>query len=243
MSCGTKTLKVSSFILDFLCCVSYYHLIRIDRGNRLITHWLSISQVLAALTIAACSYALIAFSHSLAIRVPCILGIVLGSLLFCSTIFGCIAALRESIRMTWIFAAIVLALICGQITVIFAQPINFKLLANETIYNAWQGQIFHQGSMPYYEIKYHCCGQTGPSNYPDSGLKIPQSCYFNQNATVSTDLYTVGCNQKLGEAFIKGTRWERISDWSVVGVEILTVIVAGLLAITLQNAERRRMYR
>jgi len=38
----------------------------------------------------------------MAIRVPCILGIVLGALLFFSTIFGCIAALRENIRMTWI---------------------------------------------------------------------------------------------------------------------------------------------
>ncbi|XP_016940361.3 protein late bloomer [Drosophila suzukii] len=219
MSCGTKTLKVSSFVLDFLCCV------------------------LAALTISACSYALITFSHSMAIRVPCILGIVLGALLFFSTIFGCIAALRENIRMTWIYAAVMLALIFGQITVIFAQPINFELLANETIYDAWQGQLYHRGSMSYYEIKYHCCGQTGPSDYPDSGLRVPQSCYFNQNATVATDLYTIGCDQQLAKAFIKGTRWERISDWSVVGVEVLTVIIAGLLAITLQNAQRRRLYR
>jgi len=46
-----------------------------------------------------------------------------------------------------------LALIFGQITVIFAQPINFELLANETIYDAWQGQLYHRGSMSYYEIK------------------------------------------------------------------------------------------
>ncbi|EDW46707.1 protein late bloomer [Drosophila sechellia] len=219
MSCGTKALKVSSFVLDFLCCV------------------------LAALTIAACSYALIAFSHSVAIRVPSILGIVLGGLLFFSTIFGCIAALRESIRMTWIYAAILLALVFSQITVIFAQPINFELLANETIYDAWQGQLYHSDSMSYFEIKYHCCGQTGPANYPDSGLVIPQSCYFNQNATVTADLYTVGCDHQLAAAFVKGTRWEKITDWSVVGVEIFTVIIAGLLAITLQNAERRRLYR
>ncbi|EDW31461.1 GL10954 [Drosophila persimilis] len=213
MSCGTKTLKISSFVLDFLCCV------------------------LAALTIVACSYALIAFSHSMAIRVPCIVGIVLGALLFGSTIFGCIAALRESIRLTWIYAAILMALVFGQITVIFAQPINFELLANETIYSALAGPAVSPRQ------HYHCCGMTGPSNYPDSGLRIPQSCYFNQNSTVTTDLYTVGCDRQLGAAFIKGTRWERISDWSVVGVEMLTVIFAGLLAITLQNAERRRPYR
>lgn len=64
---------------------------------------LSVSlQVFGALTIAACSYALIVLSHSVAIRIPCILGIVLGALLFGSTIFGCIAALRESIRLSWI---------------------------------------------------------------------------------------------------------------------------------------------
>ncbi|XP_068147121.1 protein late bloomer [Drosophila tropicalis] len=219
MSCGTKTLKISSFILDFLCCV------------------------FGALSIAACSFALISFSHSLAIRIPCILGIVLGVLLFGGTIFGCIAALRESIRLTWVYCAILLALICGQVTVIFAQPINFQLLANETINNAWQNQLYQKGSMSYYEIKYHCCGMTGPINYPDSGLTIPSSCYYNQNSTIVTDLYTVGCNQQLGAAFVKGTRYERISDWSIVGLELLTVIVAGLLAITLQNAERRRLYR
>ncbi|KAL7736648.1 hypothetical protein ACLKA6_015283 [Drosophila palustris] len=219
MSCGTKTLKISSFILDFLCCV------------------------FGALSIAACSYALIVFSKSAAIRIPCILGIVLGVLIFGSTIFGCIAALRESIRLSWIYAAILLALIMAQITVIFAQPINFELLANETISNAWQNQLFKNGSMTYYEIKYHCCGKTGPLNYPDSGMRIPASCYLNQNSTIAPDLFTEGCNKRLAAAFVKGTSYERISDWTVVGIELLTVIISGLFAITLQNAERRRLYR
>ncbi|EDW08607.1 protein late bloomer [Drosophila mojavensis] len=219
MSCGTKTLKISSFVLDFLCCV------------------------FSALSIAACSYALAVFPHSEAIRIPCILGIVLGILLFGSTIFGCIAALREDIRLNWIYVAILLALICAQITVIFAQPINFQLLANETIYNAWQQQLYSNDSMSYYEIKYHCCGKSGPLDYANSRLRVPASCYLNQNSSIATDLYTVGCNQRLATAYVIGTRYERISDWSVVGLEILTVIVGGLFAITLQNAERRRPYR
>ncbi|XP_030560591.1 protein late bloomer [Drosophila novamexicana] len=219
MSCGTQTLKISSFVLDFLCCI------------------------FASLSIAACSYALIVFTHSQAIRIPCILGIVLGILLFGSTVFGCVAALRESIRLSWIYAAILLALICAQITVIFAQPINFELLANETISNAWQEQLYYNGSMSYYEIKYHCCGKSGPLDYAASGLRIPASCYLNQNSTIAPDLYTVGCNKRLAGAYVMGTRYERISDWTVVGLEILTVMVAGLLAITLQNAERRRLYR
>lgn len=72
----------------------------------------------------------------------------------------------------------------------------------------------------------------------------------------------MGCNKRLAGAYVMGTRYERISDWTVVGLEvhihiyifqvdllipknlqILTVMVAGLLAITLQNAERRRLYR
>ncbi|XP_034476380.1 protein late bloomer [Drosophila innubila] len=219
MSCGTKTLKISSFILDFLCCV------------------------FGALSIAACSYTLIVFKESTAIRIPCILGIVLGVLIFGSTIFGCIAALRESIRLSWIYAAILLALIMAQITVIFAQPINFDLLANETISNAWQNQLSKNTSMSYYEIKYHCCGKTGPLNYADSGMRIPASCYLNQNSTITPDLFTVGCNTQLAAAFVKGTSYERISDWTVVGIELLTVMITGLFAITLQNAERRRLYR
>ncbi|EDV90292.1 GH23653 [Drosophila grimshawi] len=219
MSCGTQTLKISSFILDFLCCV------------------------FGALSIAACSYALIVFPHSSAIRIPCILGIVLGILLFGSTIVGCVAALRESIRLSWIYAAILLALVFAQITVIFAQPINFELLANETIYNAWQQQLYNNGTMSYYEIKYQCCGKSGPLDYAASGLRIPPSCYLNQNTSISIDLFTIGCDKRLAAAFVTGTRYERISDWSVVGLETLTVMVTGLFAITLQNAERRRPYR
>ncbi|XP_030387647.1 23 kDa integral membrane protein-like [Scaptodrosophila lebanonensis] len=219
MSCGTKTLKVSSFLLDFLCCV------------------------FGAFTISACSYALATYSGSEAIRIPCILGIVLGVLLFGITILGCIAALQENIRLTWIYAAVLFALICAQITVMFVQPINFPLLASETIDRAWHNQLYLNGSMSYYEIKYHCCGKTGPDNYPDSGLKIPASCYFNQNSTIQADLFQFGCKAPLAVAFSKGTRMERISDWTVVGVEILAVIVAGLLAITLRHAARRRPYR
>ncbi|KAH8415947.1 hypothetical protein KR222_004742 [Zaprionus bogoriensis] len=219
MSCGTKTLKVSSFILDFLCCV------------------------FAALTIAACSYALAVFKHSLAIQLPCILGIVIASLLLLATIFGCLAVLRENIRLSWIYAAILLALIFAQITVIFAQPINFPLLANETISNAWQQQLYQNRSMSYYEIKYHCCGKSSPMDYAASGLRLPSSCYLNQNSSVPSDLYIDGCNKCLAAAYAKGTSYERISDWSVVGLELLTVMVTGLFAITLQNAERRRFYR
>lgn len=51
------------------------------------------------------------------------------------------------------YAGILLALTFAQITVIFAQPINFGLLANETINIAWQEQLFQNGSMSYYEIK------------------------------------------------------------------------------------------
>ncbi|XP_017838875.1 protein late bloomer [Drosophila busckii] len=219
MSCGTQTLKISSFVLDFLCCV------------------------LGALMIASCSYALITFPNSAAIRIPCILGLALGVLIFGSTIFGCIAVLRENIRLCWLYAAILLALTCAQMAVIFAQPINFDLLANETISVAWQEQLYHKNSMSYYEIKFQCCGKSGPTDYFNSGLKLPASCYLNQMSNISQDLFTNGCNSRLAAVYTKGTKYERISDWSVVGAEILTVIVAGMFAITLQNAERRRFYR
>ncbi|XP_062132652.1 protein late bloomer [Drosophila sulfurigaster albostrigata] len=219
MPSSIKVLKISSFVLDFLCCV------------------------FAALSIAACSYALIVFPHSVAIRLPCIFGIVLGVLIFGSTIFGCIAALRENIRLSWIYTAILMALVFAQITVVFAEPIDFPLLANETVGNAWNNQLYNNGSMSYFEIKYHCCGMSGPMNYMESGITIPQSCYLNQNSSIVPDLFTVGCNKKLAIAYVKGTSYERACDWSVIGIELLTMILTGLFAINLQNAERRRLYR
>lgn len=117
-------------------------------------------------------------------------------------------------------------------------------------------------------LQYHCCGRTGPLDYPSSGLRLPASCYLNQNSSIASDLFHDGCNTCLSAAFVKGTSYERISDWSVVGLEVnafldiiilrgyykvenfniallqlLTVIVSGLFAITLQNAQRRRLYR
>ncbi|XP_036332300.1 uncharacterized protein LOC118743644 [Rhagoletis pomonella] len=82
----------------------------------------------------------------------------------------------------------------------------------------------------------------GPNDYIDSGLSIPPSCYLNRKSSIANDLYTSGCVAKLTQAFEMGSRIEVISDWTLVGVEGATIIVACVLGISFKNMERRRYY-
>ncbi|XP_067632160.1 protein late bloomer isoform X2 [Eurosta solidaginis] len=217
MSCATSTLKLLAFLMDIICCIA------------------------GAFMISASAYSLIQFNASDSIKVPCVMGIVLGGLLFTTTIVGCCGTIRESPRTIFFYAIFLLLLLGAQIAVIFLLPINFHNLAAETIQNAWNRQMSDE-SMNNYQIRYDCCGKNGPNDYMDSGLSIPPSCYLNRKPSIPNDLYTSGCIDKLAQAFGNGSRIEVISDWTLVGVEGSTIIVACILGINFKNMERRRRF-
>ncbi|CAD7013407.1 protein late bloomer [Ceratitis capitata] len=217
MTCATSTLKFLAFLMNVLSCIA------------------------GAFMLSASAYSLVQFNASDSIKVPCIVGVVLGGLLFATTIVGCCGTIRESPRTILIYAIFLFLLLLAQIAVIFLLPINFHNLAVETIQNAWNRQM-SDDSMDNYQIRYDCCGKTGPNDYIDSGLTIPPSCYLNRKPSIPNDLYTAGCIDKLALAFTNGSRIEVISDWTLVGVEGLTIVVACILGINFKNMERRRYY-
>ncbi|XP_011178828.1 protein late bloomer [Zeugodacus cucurbitae] len=217
MTCATSTVKFLAFLMNVLCCIA------------------------GAFMLSASAYSLVQFDASESIKIPCIMGVVLGGLLFVTTIVGCCGAIRESPRTILVYAIILFLLLLAQIAVIFVLPINFSKLAAETIQNAWNRQM-SDDAMDNYQIRYECCGKNGPNDYIDSGLSIPTSCYLNRKPAIANDLYTVGCIERLTQAFSNGSRIEVISDWTLVGVEGVTIIVACILGINFKNLERRRYY-
>lgn len=217
MTCATSTMKFLAFLMNVLCCIA------------------------GAFMLSASAYSLVQFNASDSIKIPCIMGVVLGGLLFATTIVGCCGTIRESARTILVYAIFLLLLLLAQIAVIFVLPINFSKLAEETIQNAWNRQM-SDDAMDDYQIRYDCCGKNGPNDYIDSGLSIPTSCYLNRKVSIPNDLYTTGCVEKLTQAFSNGSRIEVISDWTLVGVEGVTIIVACILGINFKNIERRRYY-
>ncbi|XP_037954414.1 protein late bloomer-like [Teleopsis dalmanni] len=219
MVCSTYTLKFISFILNILCCM------------------------FGAMMLSANAYAIVAWNDSNAIKVPCIIGITVGSLLFLTTIFGCWGAVRQSDRMTWCYTIIMFLLMAAQICAIFLQPVDFNKLANETITYVWNQQLINNSTMTQYEIKYNCCGKNGPNDYIQSGLPLPPACYIGGNSTAPTLLYSTGCIQVVSEAYANSSEIETISDWILVGLVGITIIFSGMLAISFKNNKRRQLYR
>ncbi|XP_053963512.1 protein late bloomer isoform X1 [Anastrepha ludens] len=217
MTCATSTIKFLAFLMNIFCCIG------------------------GALMLSASAYTLVQFNATDSIKLPCIMGVVLGGLLFGTTIVGCCGTIRESPRTILIYVIFLLLLLGAQIAVIFVLPIDFNKLAKETIQNAWNRQL-SESSMDHYQIRYDCCGKNGPNDYIDSGLSIPTSCYLNRKPSIPNDLYTSGCVEMLTKAFVSAARIEVISDWTLVGVEGVTIIVACILGITFKNMERRRYY-
>ncbi|KAM7345940.1 tetraspanin 42Eq [Cochliomyia hominivorax] len=218
MSCGLSTLKFTLFILNILCCI------------------------FSVLTLSACIYAIIEFDASEAIKIPCILGIILSSILFLNSILGCCGIMRQSIRISWTYAILMLLLLMGQIAVILLEPVNFGNIANEIINHVWNSDMANDYKMTMYEIKYECCGKFGPSDYTTANMSIPLSCYLNNNNTIESNLLTVGCVTKLTDMYSINQRIEEISDWTLVGLEGASAFVAAIMAISLKNIQRRKLY-
>uniref|UniRef100_A0A1L8EGA1 Putative tetraspanin 42eq n=1 Tax=Haematobia irritans TaxID=7368 RepID=A0A1L8EGA1_HAEIR len=219
MGCGESSLKFSLFILNIL------------------------SFIFGALTLSACIYALIEFEFCEAVRIPCILGCVLSSVLFLNSILGCCGAYHKAVHLTWIYSVIMLLLMGAQIAVIFLQPIDFNKVATELIDKVWNStDIGNDYMMTSYEIKYECCGRYGPNDYKIANETIPTSCYSHHNNTIAENLFVDGCIPKMTEMYSTNQRVEEISDWILVGIEGLCALIGGLMAITIKNVQRRKYY-
>lgn len=174
---------------------------------------------------------------------PSITLIVLGSIIFIISFFGCCGAIRESHCMTITFASFLLFILLVQVAVaVYA----FVVVKNPENITEEYRKIFHNQTVEankefvnVVQSGFECCGIDNPTDYAGN---IPWSCCRDkkEGETCSyNDSFKDGCSKKITQLLQAiGTTLGGIAI-GIAGVELLGIIFALCLANSIRNTERR----
>ncbi|XP_003698251.1 CD63 antigen isoform X1 [Apis florea] len=178
---------------------------------------------------------------------PAITLIVLGSIIFVISFFGCCGAIRESHCMTITFASFLLFILLVQIAVavyafiVVQNDDNFRNIS-EKYQEIFNGYFYNKDNKEFIDLvqkNLNCCGVHSSNDYKDHS--IPASCcnvIKNQTCSIS-DTFTRGCVEALKDTLtLAGTVFGSVAI-AVAGVELIGIIFALCLANSIKNAERR----
>ncbi|ALC41253.1 Tsp42Er [Drosophila busckii] len=175
--------------------------------------------------------------------------IVIGSIVFLISFFGCCGAIKENVCLTWTYATLMLVLLILTCVLSFAylNRIDEKAVSKNTLDKAWDKQKNGTDAMSIWQSSLHCCGVNGSSDYTSANLAIPASCYAgngtaNATATPPAKIYTEGCLSSLINAYAKSLKYVKLFAWILIGVEGAAFLFATILAITFNNEQRRSRY-
>ncbi|KAM7342264.1 tetraspanin 42Er isoform 2-T2 [Cochliomyia hominivorax] len=218
MSCATATIKYLVFIFNTLCAI------------------LGIGAIVVN------SLALPNYSDEG--RLICIFIIVLGSIVFLISFFGCCGAIRENICLTWTYAICLLILIVANSVIIFGyiSHIDGETKARNDIDKAWALQLNGTDAMSQFQITLKCCGINNSTDYINANMTIPNSCFVSGDFDKSPIVFSEGCLLKLITIFEAAEHWITIFTWSSFIVEMIAFVSACILAITFANQQRRARY-
>ncbi|XP_043803779.1 CD63 antigen-like isoform X2 [Apis laboriosa] len=180
---------------------------------------------------------------------PSITLIVLGSIIFVISFFGCCGAIRESHCMTITFASFLLFILLVQIAVavyafiIVKNDDNFRNIS-EKYQEIFNGYFLNSESKEFIDLvqkNLQCCGVHSSSDY--NNKPIPASCCStieNDKKTCSiSNTYANGCVEVLKDTLkFAGTVFGSVAI-AIAGVELIGIIFALCLANSIKNAERR----
>ncbi|EDW01569.1 protein late bloomer [Drosophila grimshawi] len=170
--------------------------------------------------------------------------IVIGSIVFVISFFGCCGAIKENVCLTWTYAIIMLIVLILTCVLAFAylNRIDEKKLAQDELNLAWNST--DTTKMAFYQSNFKCCGINGPIDYTKANRTIPESCYVtNSTATSSTHtVYPDGCLSKMINSFEVATKYVNVFSWILIGVEASAFLCATILGITFNNEQRRSRY-
>ncbi|XP_065367516.1 protein late bloomer isoform X1 [Calliphora vicina] len=218
MSCATATIKYLVFIFNALCAILGI--------GAIVVNCLALQ------------------NYGDEGRMICISLIVLGSIVFLISFFGCCGAIRENICLTWTYAVCLLVLIIGNSVIIFGyiSHIDGETKARQDIDNAWALQLNGTDAMAHIQTTLSCCGINNSTDYIDANLTIPNSCFIGGDYDKSTIVFSQGCLKKLIVIYEAAEHWITIFTWSSFSVEVVAFISACVLAITFTNQQRRARY-
>ncbi|XP_015905097.1 23 kDa integral membrane protein-like [Parasteatoda tepidariorum] len=176
------------------------------------------------------------------ITVPYIL-IVLGSVIFVISFFGCWGAMQENHFMVMVFALLVFVLmmieLAGGIAAYFykGEVEDFlRMNMNESLAQQREESVKIWNFIQY---QFECCGIDGARDYMKLNLKIPNSCCKDNAPCTETDAFQ-GCFSQVLE-LVKGSI--TIIGGVAIGiavVELLGCMFALCLAHAIKKDQERR---
>ncbi|XP_043249781.1 CD63 antigen-like isoform X1 [Colletes gigas] len=183
---------------------------------------------------------------------PSISLMVIGSIIFLVSFFGCCGAIRESHCMTITFASCLLFILLIQVAiavysfVVLSNDDNRAIIADgyKTIFERYYTNHEDEGFVDFIQNELHCCGVTSSSDFnhlQNSTGTIPPSCCGKQRdqSCAANESYPNGCGPQLTDAYKKaGTVLGGVAI-GIAGVELLGIIFSLYLANSIKNAERR----
>ncbi|KAK9298687.1 hypothetical protein QLX08_008055 [Tetragonisca angustula] len=178
---------------------------------------------------------------------PSITLIVIGSIIFIISFFGCCGAIRESHCMIITFASFLLFILLVQVAVgVYAFVVvknSDKQIDITKDYQKLFDSYNETGNKEIIDLvqsSLQCCGVISPNDY--KGIRpIPPSCCGKQgNETCAAqEIYQSGCAAELKNAIsTAGTVLGSVAI-AIAGVELIGIIFALCLANSIKNAERR----
>ena len=185
---------------------------------------------------------------------PSIVLIVIGSIIFVISFFGCCGAIRESHCMTITFASILLFILIIQVAVAVYAFVVFKNHDNQVSIKSTYSEIFkgYPRHMEEAEIvniiqsSLKCCGVNSPDDFRTLGNftgEFPWSCCGKterERVCQQSEVNNVpGCAEKIAEALqTAGTVLGSVAI-GIAGIELVGIIFALCLANSIRNIERR----
>ncbi|XP_076234273.1 tetraspanin 6 isoform X1 [Calliopsis andreniformis] len=233
MGCGTEMIKYLLFIFNFIFAICGLGILVVG----VLVH-LELSHVTDSV-------------QEVDIRFPAISMIVVGSIIFVISFFGCCGAIRESHCMTVTFASFLLFILLVQVAI---GVYTFVLAKNEDSINiktSYQ-QVFDRyytssADKEFVDIvqgNFQCCGVNGPKDFISGNSPnrtIPWSCCNKREGQICEygESYKAGCVETLSQTLQKAAVIVGGIAIGIAGVELIGIIFALCLANSIRNAERR----
>ncbi|XP_017791370.1 PREDICTED: CD63 antigen-like isoform X2 [Habropoda laboriosa] len=180
---------------------------------------------------------------------PSITLIVVGSIIFVVSFFGCCGAIRESHCMTITFASFLLFILLIQVAVAVYAFMVVKNSENhgaivesyKKMFDTYSTSQENREIIDVVQASLQCCGIDSAQDYISRNIAVPWSCCGEQqDKTCSVEnSYNSGCVKSLKAALSTAGNILGGVAIGIAGVELIGIIFALCLANSIRNAQRR----
>ncbi|KAL1491410.1 hypothetical protein ABEB36_012011 [Hypothenemus hampei] len=194
---------------------------------------------------------------------PSTLAIVIGFFIFFVAFFGCVGAFKESTFMVNMYAFLLTLIFILQISACiaaYAMRSNISESLYENMKNAMDHFDEHYNAFIWNTTQFNlqCCGIDDPTDWnayigregyglinvtlPNyANISVPASCCFNENCSVSRNLYTAGCLNRLSGVVSQCALLFGIGALCVAFIQILGIVFASVLAKSIRKVKTQRL--